>query len=240
MIGERLKQIRQVLGIKQVDLAKVLKINPSAISQMESGRTNPSLETLSELVVNYNVNLHWLITGIGKMFNTANDTSSQNGSWDNFQKLLNDRLEEIVQAHLDLRDSDTVEIPVSGEIAAGEPMENYGTLLDVVTVRRSLINGALNNFVALRVNGRSMEPDIRNQDVVLIRYCNEWRELAGKICAVRIDGGITLKRLILDDVQKMIVLLSINENYQPILIDPDSHTDVTLIGSLYFLFRILP
>jgi len=57
---------------------------------------------------------------------------------------------------------------------------------------------------------------------------------------VRIDGGITLKRLILDDVQKMIVLLSINENYQPILIDPDSHTDVTLIGSLYFLFRILP
>ncbi|MDD3606048.1 MAG: XRE family transcriptional regulator [Candidatus Cloacimonas acidaminovorans] len=240
MIGERLKQIRQVLGIKQVDLAKVLKINPSAISQMESGRTNPSLETLSELVVNYNVNLHWLITGIGKMFNTANDTSSQNGSWDNFQKLLNDRLEEIVQAHLDLRDSDTVEIPVSGEIAAGEPMENYGTLLDVVTVRRSLINGSLNNFVALRVNGRSMEPDIRNQDVVLIRYCNEWRELAGKICAVRIDGGITLKRLILDDVQKMIVLLSINENYQPILIDPDSHTDVTLIGSLYFLFRILP
>ena len=240
MIGERLKQIRQVLGIKQVDLAKVLKINPSAISQMESGRTNPSLETLSELVVNYNVNLHWLIKGIGKMFNTANDTSSQNGSWDDFQKLLNDRLEEIVQAHLDLMDSDTVEIPVSGEIAAGEPMENYGTLLDVVTVRRSLINGSLNNFVALRVNGRSMEPDIRNQDVVLIRYCNEWRELAGKICAVRIDGGITLKRLILDDVQKMIVLLSINENYQPILIDPDSHTDVTLIGSLYFLFRILP
>ena len=240
MIGERLKQIRQVLGIKQVDLAKVLKINPSAISQMESGRTNPSLETLSELVVNYNVNLHWLITGIGKMFNTANDTSSQNGSWDNFQKLLNDRLEEIVQARLDLMDSDTVEIPVSGEIAAGEPMENYGPLLDVITVRRSLINGSLNNFVALRVNGRSMEPDIRNQDVVLIRYCNEWRELAGKICAVRIDGGITLKRLILDDVQKMIVLLSINENYQPILIDPDSHTDVTLIGSLYFLFRILP
>jgi len=240
MIGERLKQIRQVLGIKQVDLAKVLKINPSAISQMESGRTNPSLETLSELVVNYNVNLHWLITGIGKMFNTDNATSSQYGYWDNFQKLLNDRLEEIVQARLDLMDSDTVEIPVSGEIAAGEPMENYGTLLDVVTVRRSLINGSLNNFVALRVNGRSMEPDIRNQDVVLIRYCNEWRELAGKICAVRIDGGITLKRLILDDVQKMIVLLSINENYQPILIDPDSHTDVTLIGSLYFLLRMLP
>jgi len=38
----------------------------------------------------------------------------------------------------------------------------------------------------------------------------------------------------------MIILLSINEKYQPILIDPDSNTDVTLIGSLYFLLRMLP
>ncbi|HNW24994.1 MAG TPA: XRE family transcriptional regulator [Candidatus Cloacimonas sp.] len=241
MIGERLKQIRQALGLKQIDLAKVLKLNPSAISQMESGRTNPSLETLEELSVNYNVNLHWLITGAGKMFNTANGAISQDvGSWDNFQKLLNDRLEEILQARLDLLDSDTVEIPVSGEIAAGLPMENYGAILDVVTVRRSLINGSLNNYVALRVNGRSMEPDIRNQDVVLIRYSNEWRELEGKICAVRIDGGITLKRLLLDDAKRTVVLIPINENYQPIIVDPDSHTDVTLIGSMYFLLRFLP
>ena len=63
MIGERLKQIRQALGLKQIDLAKVLKLNPSAISQMESGRTNPSLETLEELSVNYNVNLHCIVTG---------------------------------------------------------------------------------------------------------------------------------------------------------------------------------
>ena len=241
MIGERLKQIRQSLGLKQIDLAKVLKLNPSAISQMESGRTNPSLETLEELSVNYNVNLHWLITGAGKMFNTANAAISQDvGSWDNFQKLLNDRLEEILQARLDLLDSDTVEIPVSGEIAAGLPMENYGAILDVVTVRRSLINGSLNNYVALRVNGRSMEPDIRNQDVVLIRYSNEWRELNGKICAVRIDGGITLKRLLLDDAKRTVVLIPINDDYQPILVDPDSHTDVTLIGSMYFLLRFLP
>jgi len=94
--------------------------------------------------------------------------------------------------------------------------------------------------VALRVNGRSMEPDIRNQDVVLIRYSNEWRELEGKICAVRIDGGITLKRLLLDDAKRTVVLIPINENYQPIIVDPDSHTDVTLIGSMYFLLRFLP
>ncbi len=239
MIGQRIKQIRTALGIKQIELAKVLKMNPSAVSQMESGRTNPSLETLSELGKIYNINLHWLITGTGEMFNTIAETDSQSGAWDNFQKLMNDRLEEIVQARKDLMESDIVEIAVSGEIAAGEPIENYGASLEVVTVNRSLINGSLNDFVALRVNGRSMEPDIRNQDVVLIRLSNEWRELEGKICAVRIDGGITLKRLLLDDARKMVVLIPINEDFQPIVVDPDSHSDVTLIGSLYFLFRIL-
>ncbi len=239
MIGQRIKQIRTALGIKQVELAKVLKMNPSAVSQIESGRTNPSLETLSELGKIYNINLHWLITGTGEMFNTIAETESQSATWDNFQKLMNERLEEIVQARKDLMDSDIVEIAVSGEIAAGAPIENYGASLEVVTVSRSLINGSLSDFVALRVNGRSMEPDIRNQDVVLIRLSNEWRELEGKICAIRIDGGITLKRLLLDDARKMVVLVPINEDFQPIIVDPDSHSDVTLIGSLYFLFRIL-
>jgi len=162
MIGQRIKQIRTALGIKQVELAKVLKMNPSAVSQIESGRTNPSLETLSELGKIYNINLHWLITGTGEMFNTIAETESQSGAWDNFQKLMNERLEEIVQARKDLMDSDIVEIAVSGEIAAGAPIENYGASLEVVTVSRSLINGSLSDFVALRVNGRSMEPDIRN------------------------------------------------------------------------------
>ena len=239
MIGQRIKQIRTSLVIKQVELAKVLKMNPSAVSQIESGRTNPSLETLSELGKIYNINLHWLITGTGEMFNTIAETESQSGAWDNFQKLMNERLEEIVQARKDLMDSDIVEIAVSGEIAAGAPIENYGASLEVVTVSRSLINGYLSDFVALRVNGRSMEPDIRNQDLVLFRFSNECRYMECKICAIRIDGGITLKRLLLDDARKMVVLVPINEDFQPIIVDPDSHSDVTLIGSLYFLFRIL-
>jgi SOS-response transcriptional repressor LexA len=93
--------------------------------------------------------------------------------------------------------------------------------------------------MALRVNGRSMEPDIRHNDVVLIRQDQDWRHLEGKICAVRIDGAITLKKLMLDDAKQMIVLVPLNEGYQPIIINPDNHRDVALIGSLFYLFRVL-
>jgi SOS-response transcriptional repressor LexA len=239
MIGERIKKLRITLHLKQVDMAKALKLNPSAISQVESGRTNPSLETISEIGNLYNVDLHWLITGEGKMFNTPRETAARNGGWDKFQKMLNSRLEEIVQARLDLLDADSIDIPVTGEIAAGEPIENTGDTVEVVTVRRSMIGGQEGEFIALRVNGRSMEPDIRNNDVVLIRQSNEWRQLNGKICAVRIDGGITLKKLMLDDEKRMIVLVPLNEDFQPILVNPENHRDITLIGSLFYLFRVL-
>jgi len=49
MIGTRIKQVRNALHLKQVEMAKALTMNPSAISQMESGRTKPSLETLEEI-----------------------------------------------------------------------------------------------------------------------------------------------------------------------------------------------
>ncbi len=239
MIGERLKAIRSALRLKQIEMAKALDMNPSAISQMESGRTKPSLETLIEIAQSYKVDLHWLITGEGQMFSQPEPTKQQAKGWDKLQKMMNASLEEIVQARQGMLDSESVDFNVSGEIAAGEPLESFGDTVDVVTVRRRMIHGIVADYIALRVNGRSMEPDIRHNDVVLIRQDQDWRHLEGKICAVRIDGAITLKKLMLDDAKRMIVLVPLNEDYQPIIINPDNHRDVALIGSLFYLFRVL-
>ena len=239
MIGQRLKSIRSALHLKQIELAKALNLNPSAISQIESNRTKPSLETLVEIAHLFKVDLHWLITGEGQMFSSSLPQKANNKGWDVLQKMMNDSLEEIVQARQDMLDLESVDFIVTGEIAAGEPLENYGDTVDVVTVRRRMIHGIVDDYIALRVNGRSMEPDIRNNDVVLIRQNQEWRLLDGKICAVRIDGAITLKKLMLDDARKMIVLIPLNEDFQPILVNPENHRDIALLGSLFYLFRIL-
>lgn len=239
MIGERLKALRIALNLKQIELARDLNMNPSAVSQMESGRTKPSLETMVEIAQKYNADLHWLITGQGQMFTHTEGKSRQKSSWDKLQKMMNASLEEIVQAKQDMMDSEAVNFGVCGEIAAGEPLESFGDKVDVVSVGRRMIHGVEADYIALRVNGRSMEPDIRHNDVVLIRQDQNWRNLEGKICAVRIDGAITLKKLMLDDAKRMIVLVPLNEEYQPIIVNPDSHRDVTLIGSLFYLFRVL-
>jgi len=239
MNGQRLRAIRKALSISQTVFAESLKVNASAISQMETDRIKPSLETLLLLAKSYKVNLHWLITGKGQMFEdvisaTLNKTNSR---LEQLKNLLTEELQSITKAKLDYTQTDVIDIPVNGEIAAGLPVESFHDEIDVITVRKSMMHGSGNDFVCLRVNGKSMEPEIRHNDLILIRQSTEWDKLAGKICAVRIDGAVTLKQLVLDPANQVIVLVSLNNEYQPIVIHPEDHQDINLIGYLFFLFR---
>lgn len=239
MRPERLKELRSALHLSQAELGERLGINASAISQMETGRIRPSLDTLVQLTKHWGVNLHWLITGQGEMF-ASHEQGFQvpaNRKLTQLQDMLNSQLKEIAAAKVELEHPDIIDIPVTGEIAAGPPVESTAGVLDLISVRRSMIRGVVDNFMCLRVNGRSMEPEILNNDVVLIRPSNDWSSLSGKICAVRVDGSITLKKMVLDYARKLILLLSFNDDYQPIVVDPDEHQDISLVGYLFFLFR---
>lgn len=239
MNGQRLRTVRKALNLSQQELADNLNVNASAISQMETNRIKPSLETLLLLAKTYKVNLHWLITGQGQMFEDAVSTSvyKTNHRLEQLRSLLTEELQNISQAKTDYTPSDVIDIPVNGEIAAGLPVESFQEEIDVITVRRSMMNGSMDDYVCLRVNGKSMEPEIRHNDLILIRQSTEWDKLAGKICAVRIDGSVTLKQLVLDTANQVIVLVSLNNEYQPIVVHPEEHQDINLIGYLFFLFR---
>lgn len=48
-LGANLKRIRLSKGIKQVELAKMLKVDRSFMSNIENGKTNPTLSTIASL-----------------------------------------------------------------------------------------------------------------------------------------------------------------------------------------------
>lgn len=239
MLSERLKELRQNLGLKQIEMAKDLNINPSAISQMENGKIKPSLEILLAFWQTYKVDLHWLLTGEGPMFTNGRQEQTQrtHKSWETLQKMLNNSLEQIAQAKMEMLDSSVIDIPVVGEIAAGPPEESNLPTADTISIRKGHLKGNPGNFISLRVNGHSMEPSLHHDDIVIIYQCSDWEKLSGKICAVRIDGAITLKMMSLDTKTRTVVLLPINKEYAPILVNPDDHKDLTLIGNLASLYR---
>lgn len=210
MFYKRFKDFRERLTLTQSDIAKVLKVKPSAISQLESDKIKLSLDNLIILSDTYNLNLHWLLTGSGEMF------------VEHYQPLANP--------------NDVYVIPVIAEISAGEPLAIYDDgQFGTVDVPKSLSLDA-KNLIAFKVNGRSMEPTVMHNDVVVIRKRDDWENLKQKICALRINGEITLKKLIPDHNNRLFILESINKMFDPIIVDP-AYSEFYLLGEMTYLFR---
>lgn len=48
-IGHNIKRLREAKGFNQRELGEIMKVNPTYISALESGRMNPGLQTLQNL-----------------------------------------------------------------------------------------------------------------------------------------------------------------------------------------------
>ena len=77
-IGLRIKELRNVKKLNQLDFADKIGIKQSPLSQMESGKILPSIETLSKIIRVFNISYSWLIDGEGDMF--LEETKSEENS----------------------------------------------------------------------------------------------------------------------------------------------------------------
>lgn len=66
--GERIKALRKKLNLNQNEFVKDLNIKRSALSQIETGRLQPSLELITNIVRKYKVTYTWIIDGIPQDF----------------------------------------------------------------------------------------------------------------------------------------------------------------------------
>lgn len=64
----RLKKLIKALNLNQLSFSKSLGMTQPNISKMMNGERQLSIEVLNRMSDRYNVNLHWLLTGVGEMF----------------------------------------------------------------------------------------------------------------------------------------------------------------------------
>ncbi len=67
-IGIRFKNVRKLLKKSQDELAIELGITKQAISNIENSKSLPGLLLLSKLLIDYDINLNYIIAGIGDIF----------------------------------------------------------------------------------------------------------------------------------------------------------------------------
>lgn len=210
-ISLRIKQLRDVKKMSQVKFAKALGVSSASISFYESGKRLPDYAFLNALSKVFYVNTNWLLTGSGPMFQ---------------------ELQQVDASFL----GDTISVPIVGEIAAGQPAEEFFeepySLLDLP---RALLSFAP-PYIVFRVSGDSMAPHVLPGDLVVCSQ--DWREVdvSGKIMAFRCEDGITLKKLVEDYKRKVTMLVPLNSHYEP-MIYSEGDPDIVMIGILDLCIR---
>jgi transcriptional regulator with XRE-family HTH domain len=63
-LHERLRELRSERGLRLKDVAETAGISVPYLSDLERGRTNPSLETLQTLAAAYNITVHDLLESV--------------------------------------------------------------------------------------------------------------------------------------------------------------------------------
>lgn len=71
--NKRLKILRQKLKMAQGDFAQRLNMKQGSYSDIERGRVDMSAHVIKKLIMTFNVNPIWLLTGKGDMFLQSTD-----------------------------------------------------------------------------------------------------------------------------------------------------------------------
>lgn len=216
----RLKDERLARGLTQQDLANKVGVSLTTIQNYEGGQL-PRGEHLVSLSDILGVSIDWLLLGTetiprGEGLSTTKPAGIAKEC-----------------------DTDLVLVPkVRARLSAGGgSLETNAEVKGRYAFKAEWIRskGKPGQMVLMDVAGDSMEPDIRDKDVVLIDQ-SQADVIAGAIFAVGIDEEVLVKYV--DKEPGKYILRSANERYRPIEIDlRDESQNVRIIGRVVWWCR---
>ena len=209
-ISKRIRELRKLKNLNQVEIAEALGVAQSTISQYEAGKRTPECDVLEKIKRIYGINLNWLVSGDGAMFHIY-DTSARGVG-------------------------DVIRLPVVADIAAGKGIEAEDVEpVEWLPVCRSLID-VPGPYFAFRVSGESMSPYIMDGDYAVVSQNMEDVDPDGLICAFRTIEGMTLKRYTINSTRDFSALVPLNPKYPSIPYDENS-PEYVIVGRLVLIIR---
>ncbi len=215
-IGQRIKELRKMLGLTQEEFANRIGRSRISIAQYEAGKRTPDESTLRLISQTFGVNLEWLKSGEGEMF-----------------------AETVPAEGKGLKIAYYPDVELSAGVGI-EPFSENNRWIEISEgLMLELFGRVYKNGLALfPVYGNSMEPTIKGGSIAIIRlYEYEHSIINGSIYALRIDNDIYIKRIKLNPVTKQITLISDNPDYEPIEVPIEFQSNIKIIGRFLGVIR---
>ena len=201
---DTLKILRKRKGVLQKEVAEYLGVSLAAYNHYESGRTQPDIETLRKLADYFDVTVDALV---GR---------SNIPEFTNIYKLDKD--------DTNLKQN-TVLIPILGRVLGGYDGIAEQEIMGYLEIEESIVKKYPGCF-ALKVRGKSMEPEIYDGDTVIVRPCSTVPSGSVAIICIGGDEG-TIKRVKI--TKDGLTLIPTNNQYKPITYTPEQIDQLPII-----------
>jgi SOS-response transcriptional repressor LexA len=175
----RLKEQRERIGLTQVDLAAALGVTKGAVGNYETGASSPKAEILYQLFDILHCDANYLFQDEMRTLRTSNATPEEMEFLVKKYRALDKHGKNAVDSILNIEHNRCTEVsalpfaeviqmptPIqsasagTGELADDDTIEHIPVLRNVWTSKADY---------ALRVHGDSMEPEIYDGDMILVR-----------------------------------------------------------------------
>jgi len=205
-----LKRVFSITGVEsQTELANVLRVNRSAITQARKKGSIPA-NWILQLFRTYSLNPDWLESGKGEAYLRPGTEKAP------FFKHI-----PKVKARLSAG---------GGSFEIGTEVQGYYAFQKEWLRTK----GNPERMVLMDIFGNSMEPELKDGDSVLIDESQK-DILAGAVYAVGVDDTIMVKRV--EKHPNKLVLLSENRDYSPIFLKGSECQSVRIIGKVIWVGR---
>lgn len=179
----KLREIRKENGISLKKMGEIIGVAESTMSLYENGKRQPDYDTLSKIADYFGVTTDYLLGREDKLPANA----------------------------IPVDISTFVKIPVYGEVSAGMGCFAESNIIDYEYVSPDSVDN-YEDYFFLKVKGDSMEPEIKEGDLALIRKQKSVDSGSVAVVIIDNDNGV-IKKVYYDD--EWIELVSFNPYYPP-------------------------
>lgn len=187
-----LRKLRKEKKMTMKQLGNAIGVAESTISLYETGKRQPDYDTLKKLSDLFQVPIDYLLG------NMDDET---------YAALYELAYEKYRYEHPNKKG---VKIPVLGNVAAGIPIEAIEDIVDYEEISEDMASRG--EFFGLKIKGSSMEPRIKEGDVVIVRQQPDVE--SGDVAIVLVNGdSATCKKVVINEGG--ITLIPFNPTYEP-------------------------
>ncbi|RUM51170.1 MAG: hypothetical protein DSY47_00045 [Hydrogenothermus sp.] len=218
-IGQRIKQLRKMLGLSQREFAEKIGKSLNAVQKWESGDRIPSEPALKLIAKEFNVNEEWLKTGEGEMFAGVPQLQTSMHFQKSFKEYFQVSFYDIYAS--------------AGNGVEAIESEPKPIQIDRLFAQAILGISSGNGLFMIQAYGDSMYPTIKPGDYLIGKFYEyENFLLEGSIYVFRIGNELFVKRFKKDRKGNKLIFKSDNPEYNDIEITEDQQAEIKIIGRI--------